>query len=88
MSVVAVGSVQDIILDVLAIIQAIRSDMSRLSFGELKAELFRKMVVAGLSLDSPVWRPRQGDVTSVVASGDAAEALARAFERGRQHDSD
>ena len=87
-SVVAVGSVQDIVSDVLVIIQAIHSDMSRLSFGELKAELFRKAVVAGLSPDSPVWRPCQGDVTSVVASGDAAELLARAFEGGQQHDGD
>lgn len=87
-SVVAVGSVQDIVSDVLVIIQAIHSDMSRLSFGELKAELFRRAVVAGLSPDSPVWRPCQGDVTSVAASGAAADALARAFEGGRQHDGD
>lgn len=86
--VVCVGSVQDIILDVLAIIQAIHSDMSRLSYGELKAEFFRKVLIAGLSPDSPVWRPCQGDVTSTVASGDAAEALARGFEGGRQHDGD
>ncbi len=81
-SVIAVGSVQDMVLDTLAIIQAIHSDMSRLSSGELKAEFFRKAVVAGLSPDSPVWRPCRGDVTSVAAQGDAAEALARAFERG------
>lgn len=88
-SVVAVGSVQDMVSDVLVIIQAIHSDISRLSFGELKAEFFREAVVAGLSLDSPVWRPCRGDVTSVVAQGDAAEALARAFEKGgQQHDGD
>lgn len=81
-SVVGVGSVQDIISDVLVIIQAIHGDMSRLPHGELKAEFFRKAVVAGLSPDSPVWRPCQGDVTSIVASGDTAEALARAFEKG------
>lgn len=87
-SVIAVGSVQDVVLDTLAIIQAIHSDMSRLSSGELKAEFFRKAVVAGLSPDSPVWRPCRGDVTSVAAQGDAAEALARAFERGQQRDDD
>lgn len=81
-SVIAVGSVQDMVLDTLAIIQAIHSDMSRLPSGELKAEFFRKELIAGLSPDSPVWRPCQGDVTSVVASGNAAEALARAFEGG------
>lgn len=87
-SVVAAGSVQDMVLDVLVIIQSIHSDMSRLSYGELKAEFFRKAVVAGLSPDSPIWRPCQGDVTSIVSSGDAAEALARAFERGQQRDGD
>ena len=79
---VAGGAALDMVSDVLNIIQAVHSDMSRLSHGARKAEFFRKAVVAGLSPDSPVWRPCQGDVTSVVASGDAAELLARAFEGG------
>ena len=87
-SVVAVGSVQDIALDVLVVIQTICNDMSRLSHGARRVEFFRKALVAGLSPDSPVWRPCQGDVASIVASGDAAELLARAFERGQQHDGD
>lgn len=87
--VVAVGSALDMVSDVLNIIQAVHSDMSRLSHGARKAEFFRKAVVAGLSPDSPVWRPCQGDVTSIVASGDAAELLSRAFEKGgRQRDGD
>lgn len=86
--VIAAGSALEMVWDVLSIVQAIRGDMSRLSCGERKAEFFRKALIAGLSPDSPVWRPCQGDVTSVVASGDAAELLARAFEGGHQHDSD
>lgn len=86
--VVAVGSALEMVGDVLSIIQAVHSDMSRLSHGARKAEFFRKAVVAGLSPDSPVWQPCRGDVTSLVASGDAAELLARAFEGGRQHDGD
>ena len=89
MKVIAAGSALEMVGDVLNIIQAIHGDMSRLSHGERKAEFFRKAVVAGLSPDSPVWRPCQGDVTSIVASGDTAEALARAFEKGgQQHDGD
>lgn len=86
--VIAAGSALEMVGDVLRIVQAIHGDMSRLSYGERKAEFFRKALIAGLSPDSPVWRPCQGDVTSVVASGNAAEALARAFEGGRQHDGD
>lgn len=80
--VTAFGSALEMVGDVLNIVQAIHGDMSRLSYGERKAEFFRKALIAGLSPDSPVWRPCQGDVTSVVASGDAAELLARAFEGG------
>ena len=80
--VIAAGSALELVGDVLSIVQAIHGDMSRLSCGERKAEFFRKALIAGLSPDSPVWRPCQGDVTSVVASGDAAELLARAFEGG------
>lgn len=80
--VIAFGSALEMVGDVLNIVQAIHGDMSRLSYGERKAEFFRKALIAGLSPDSPVWRPCQGDVTSVVASGDAAELLARAFEGG------
>lgn len=87
--VVAAGSALDMVVDMLNIIQALHGDIARLSHGELEAEFFRKAVVAGLSPDSPIWRPCQGDVTSIVASGDAAEALARAFEKGgQQHDGD
>lgn len=86
--VVVVGSALDMVMDTLNIIQAIHSDMSRLSHGARKAEFFRKAVIAGLSPDSPVWRPCQGDVTSIVASGDTAELLSRAFEGGRQHGGD
>lgn len=87
--VVAAGSTLDMVLDTLNIIQAIHGDISRLPAGERKAEFFRETLVCGLAPDSPVWRPCQGDVTSIVASGDAAEALARAFEKGgQQHDGD
>lgn len=85
--VIAAGSALGVVVEVLGIVQAIHGEMSHLSCGERKAEFFRKALIAGLSPDSPVWRPCQGDVTSVVASGDAAELLARAFE-GHQHDSD
>lgn len=86
--VIAFGSALELVGDVLNIVQTIHSDMSRLSHGERKAEFFHKALIAGLSPDSPVWRPCQGDVTSVVASGDAADALARAFERRQQRDGD
>lgn len=87
-SVVAVGSALDMVSDVLNIIQAVYGDISRLSHGELKAEFFRRALVDGLAPNSPVWQPCQGDVTSIVASGDAAELLARAFERRQQRDGD
>lgn len=80
--VIAFGLALEMVGDVLSIVQTIHDDMSRLSYGERKAEFFREALIAGLSPDSPVWRPCQGDVTSVVASGDAAELLARAFEGG------
>ena len=86
--IVAVGSALEMVGDVLNIIQAVHSDMSRLSHGARKAEFFRRALVAGLSPESPVWQPCQGDVTSIVAQGAAADALARAFEGGRQHDGD
>ena len=86
--VVAVGSTLDMVVDMLNIIQALHGDIARLSHGERKAEFFRKALVGGLAPDSPVWRPCQGDVTSIVASGDAAEALADAFERGQRRDGD
>lgn len=66
--------------DVLNIIQAIYCSMLKLRGGEQQAD--------GISPDSPVWRPIQGEDTSIVAQGAAADALARAFERGRQHDGD
>ena len=86
--VIATGSALEMVGDILNIIQTIHGDMSRLSCGERTAEFFRKALIAGLSPDSPVWRPCQGDVTSVAASGDVAKLLARAFEGGHQHDSD
>lgn len=86
--VTASGTMPDMVTDMLAIVQALYGDISRLSHGRQRAEFFRCALVAGLAPDSPVWQPCQGDVTSVVASGDAAEALARAFEKGGQQRDD
>lgn len=86
--VTASGTMLDMVTDMLAIVQALYGDISRLSHGRQKAEFFQCALVAGLAPDSPVWQPCQGDVTSVVASGDAAEALFRAYERGQQRDGD
>ena len=61
----------------------------------IKAEAGRecgvRVVAAGTTLDMAlgVLDIIQASVTSIVASGDAAEALARAFEKGgQQHDGD
>lgn len=85
--VIAAGSALEVVGDVLSIVQAIHGNMSRLSCGELTAEFSARHLSPDFRRILPFWRPCQGDVTSVVASGDAAELLARAFG-GHQHDSD
>lgn len=83
------GSCTKIAYDVLNIIQAIYCSMLKLHGGEQQAEMFRCQLAIGLSPGSPVWRPIQGEDATIVAQGAAADALARAFERGgRQHDGD
>lgn len=82
------GSCTRIASDVLNIIQAIYCSMLKLNGGEQQAEMFRCQLAIGLSPGSPVWRPIQGEDAADVAQGDAAEALARAFERGQQRDGD
>ena len=84
----ATGSCTRIASDVLNIIQAIYCSMLKLHGGEQQAEMFRCQLAIGLSQGSSVWRPIQGEDATIVAQGDAAEALARAFERGRQHNGD
>lgn len=74
--------------DVLNIIQAIYCSMLKLHGGEQQAEMFRCQLAIGLSPGSPVWRPIQGEDATIVAQGDAADALARAFERRQQRDGD
>lgn len=74
--------------DVLTIIQAIYCSMLKLHGGEQQAEMFRCQLAIGLSPGSPVWRPIQGEDATIVAQGDAADALARAFERRQQRDGD
>lgn len=82
------GSCTKIASDVLNIIQAIYCSMLKLHGGEQQAEMFRCQLAIWLSPGSPVWRPIQGEDATIVARGDAAEALARAFERGQQRDGD
>ena len=82
------GSCAKIASDVLNIIQAIYCSMLKLHGGEQQAEMFRCQLAIGLSPGSPVWRPIQGEDATIVAQGDAADALARAFERRQQRDGD
>ena len=80
--VIAAGSALEMVGDVLNIIQAIYCSMLKLHGGEQQAEMFRCQLAIGLRPGSPVWRPIQGEDATIVAQGGAAEALARAFERG------
>lgn len=83
------GSCTKIADDVLNVIQAIYCSMLKMHNGERQAEMFRCYLAIGLSPDSPVWRPIQGEDTTIVAQGAAADALARAFEKGgQQYDGD
>ena len=82
------GSCAKIASDVLNIIQAIYCSMLKLHGGEQQAEMFRCQLAIGRSPGSPVWRPIQGEDATIVAQGDAADALARAFERRQQRDGD
>ena len=76
------GTCTRIAADVLEIIQAIYCSMLKLDGGDQRAEEFRCCLAIGLRPDAPVWRPIQGEDTSIVAQGAAADALARAFEGG------
>lgn len=82
------GSCTRIASDVLNIIQVIYCSMLKLHGGEQQAEMFRCQLAIGLSPGSPVWRPIQGEDATIVAQGDAVDALARAFERRQQRDGD
>lgn len=82
------GACTRIAADILGVIQAIYCSMLKLRGGDQQAEMFRCCLAIGLRPDSLVWRPIQGEDTSIVAQGAAADALARAFEGGRQHDGD
>lgn len=82
------GTCTKIASDVLNIIQSIYCSMLKLHGGEQQAEMFRCQLAIGLSPGSPVWRPIQGEDATIVAQGDAADALTRAFERRRQRDGD
>lgn len=84
----ATGTCTKIAADVLEVVRAIYCSMLKMRNGERQAEMFRCYLVLGLNPDSPVWRPIQGEDATIVAQGAAADALARAFERGRQHDGD
>ena len=80
------GTCTRIAADVLEVVRAIYCSMLKMRNGERQAEMFRYYLVLGLNPDSPVWPPSQGKDTAIGASGAAADALARAFEGGRQHD--